>query len=321
MDLRKEIESLLFSSGKVMTEKELAELTQNKEKDVAKAMEDLKKDYGERDTSLMIVKVGEGWKLNVKEQYVNLVTKIVADTELPFPVLETLAIIAYHSPAAMQAEVVKARGTNAYEHITELIEAGFIERRKEGRSFKIFLTTKFFEYFDVEGDKDIKEYLKDVQPSETNKRTQKGKLGKLDVVDVLPETEKPENEKKIKKELGDLEIVDELTPREEDSEDNESTSFSHASKEEKVTVDNNKPDENFLSKIESQIDEISKKNDDRDDDEDFKKRMNSEETEEELTEPKEDFEEENKDKADERKEGEKETEEERNEKRKSDELF
>ena len=47
MELKKEIESLLFSSGKVMTEQELAELTNNPEIQVQEALGELKKDYDE----------------------------------------------------------------------------------------------------------------------------------------------------------------------------------------------------------------------------------------------------------------------------------
>jgi segregation and condensation protein B len=180
-DVRKEVESLLFASGKTMTEKDLSDIIGARPSDVKKAIEELKKDYDTRDTSITLMDTGEGWKMNVKEKYVTLVTKIVADTELPFPVLETLSIIAYRAPA-WQAEVIDARGTNAYEHIQSLIEGGFIERRKKGRSFELGLTQKFFEYFDVEGEKSLKMILKDVKASEPKKK----KLGDLPVVD-LPE--------------------------------------------------------------------------------------------------------------------------------------
>ncbi len=262
MELKKEIESLLFSSGKVMSVEDLADLTQKTKKDVSKALEDLKKDYEERDTSLIVIKQGNGWKLNVKEKYINLVTKIVADTELPFPILETLAIIVYKSPAAMQSEIVKIRGTNAYEHISELIERDFIERKKQGRSYKVFLTTKFFEYFDVEGDKDIKEYLKDAQPVESSKHVTK-KLGKLDVVDV-PE-EKQEKSEDPQRKLGDLKVIDT-----KEKEENEFTPGNG------ITADDVKPDNNFISDIESKIDALSKRNDEIEKDESFKRHSSDE---------------------------------------------
>jgi len=246
VELKKEIESLLFSSGKMMKEKELADLTNHSEKEAKEALESLKKDYDERDTSLVLMNSGDGWKLNVREKYMGLVTKIVADTELPFPILETLGVIAYKAPA-MQAEIVKARGTNCYEHVGILVEQGFVEKKKEGRSFKLSLTPKFFEYFDVANHEEMKEALKDVKEPE--------KMGKLEVVDVAPTEDKAKEEQKEgeKATVGDLEVVD-VPPEEE-----------------KETVDTITPDREILNSIDDRISDLSKKNDEHDEDDSFKR--------------------------------------------------
>ena len=276
MELKKEVESLLFSSGKVMSEEELAELTNSSKKDVREVLESLKKDYDERDTSLMLVQTGDSWKLNVREKYMNLVTKIVADTELPFPVLETLAVIAYKAPV-LQSEIIKARGTNAYEQIKLLVDEDFVDKKKEGRSFRLSLTPKFFKYFDVAGDKDIKEALKEVKVPE--KKVPK-KVGGLKVVDIPAEELKKEEEKE-KHRLGDLEVVDEEKQVE--------------SEEEKVTVEDNKPDESFINDINERIGKLSKRNDELDQDELFKRQEEvNKEMEEEKTEEKEEVKEEEK---------------------------
>ena len=46
------------------------------------------------------------------------------------------------------------RGSNAYEHVLELLEKGLISRHKDknGRSFNIKTTAKFNEYFKLKGD-------------------------------------------------------------------------------------------------------------------------------------------------------------------------
>ena len=46
------------------------------------------------------------------------------------------------------------RGSNAYEHVQELLEKGLISRHKDknGRSFNIKTTPKFAEYFKLKGD-------------------------------------------------------------------------------------------------------------------------------------------------------------------------
>ncbi|MBN2052322.1 SMC-Scp complex subunit ScpB [Candidatus Woesearchaeota archaeon] len=244
MELKKEVESLLFSSGKVMKEKELAELTNHSEKEVKEALESLKKDYDERDTSLFLMQTGDSWKLNVREKYLSLVTKIVADTELPFPILETLGIIAFKAPA-WQADIVKSRGTNAYEHVGLLVDEGFVEKKKEGRSFRLTLTPKFFQYFEVAGHDAMKEALKDIKEPEPKK------IGELKVVDLPPEEVKKEEEKE-KNKLGEFEVVD-VPPAKP-----------------KETIDTITPDNGFLDDIDKKIAEMSKKNDEYDEDESFK---------------------------------------------------
>lgn len=262
-ELKKELESLLFSSGKMMTEKELAELTNNTPKAVKKTLEELKADYDARDTSLVLVQANDGWKLNVRERYINLVTKIVADTELPFPVLETLSIIAFKAPI-VQAEVIRMRGTNAYEHIGVLMEGGFVEKRKKGRSFELGLTPKCYEYFDVQGDRSLKEALKDVKPKE-KKPT---KLGNLPVVDLPDEAKKIAEEGKPgaeKKMLGDFEVVD--TP-----EGEATAGVDKIEEEARPAREMFKPDNDFLKKIDDQINMLSRKNDENDQDEVFRRK-------------------------------------------------
>ncbi len=157
-----QVEALLFSAGKHLDVETLASLTGRTPQDIKKALQALKQDYDARETSLMVVDEGTSWKLHVRERYLDLVRKIVADTELARPVLETLAVAAYKSPC-LQSDVIKTRGQNAYEHLGLLLEMGFLARERHGRSFLLKLTDKFFDYFEVEGEKGIRELFKDVK--------------------------------------------------------------------------------------------------------------------------------------------------------------
>lgn len=164
-DEKYQLEALLFASGKFMTEENLSLLTGIEPKSIKPLLQSLKGDYDERKTSLMLVQEQDSWKINVREKYLDLVRKIVADTELPTSVLETLAFVAWKSPV-LQSSVVHTRGNKAYEHIAQLEEMGFVTKTKEGRSFKLKVTEKFFEYFDVEGTKDLKDMFKDIKVPE-----------------------------------------------------------------------------------------------------------------------------------------------------------
>ena len=159
---KNQIEALLFASGRFMEINTLINLTGASGKQVLiNNIEKLKKEYEERESPLMIVEEKDGWKITVRENYLPLVRKIVSETELPKTILETLAIIAWRNPV-LQSEVVNIRHNKAYDHIAELVELGFIRKEPKGRSYMLNLSEKFYEYFDVEGSKDIRDVFNKV---------------------------------------------------------------------------------------------------------------------------------------------------------------
>ena len=160
--LIEKIEALLFASGKALSvESLMGFLEYDNKKNVNSSLKKLKESYDQKKSPLMVVEQDDAWKLTVREEFLPLVRKIVADTELPKTVLETLAVIAWKSPV-LQSNVIKVRTNKAYEHVDLLERLGFITRKKEGRSFKISLSEKFYEYFDVEHG-DIRKMFKDVK--------------------------------------------------------------------------------------------------------------------------------------------------------------
>ncbi|MBN2367787.1 SMC-Scp complex subunit ScpB [Candidatus Woesearchaeota archaeon] len=161
-DYKNVIEALLFASGRLMDINTLLNLTGASGKQVLiNNINKLRQEYTDRDSPLMIVEEKDGWKLTVREAYLPHVRKIVSETELPKTILETLAVIAWKNPI-LQSEVVDIRHNKAYEHISVLEELGFIRKIPEGRSYRINLTEKFFEYFDVDGTKDIRDVFRRV---------------------------------------------------------------------------------------------------------------------------------------------------------------
>lgn len=161
-DYKRQVEALLFASGRFMDVNTLLNLTGASSKQVLiNNIDKLKNDYDNRNSPLMVVKEKDGWKLTVRENYLPLVRKIVSETELPKTILETLAIIAWKAPV-LQSEVVNIRHNKAYEHISELVELGFIRKEPSGRSYMVNLTEKFFEYFDVEGARNIRDVFRKV---------------------------------------------------------------------------------------------------------------------------------------------------------------
>ena len=165
---KQEIEAVLFASGRFLEVTHIAEILESSPSAVRKFAEQLRKEYEQREGSLQIIKEEDAYKLHVRDEFLDVVSRIIADTEVSGPVMETLAVISWRSPV-LQSEVVETRGSNAYDHIKELLERGFVTREPEGRSYRLRITEKFFEYFDVEGRDDIKEVFKEVEEAHRKK--------------------------------------------------------------------------------------------------------------------------------------------------------
>ncbi len=162
-DNEKKVEAVLFAVGREITTERIASLCSLPVWDVQEIMNKLQTEYGQRDHSLRLVQKENGWKLTVRDEFVPLVSSIVTSTELERPLTETLAVIAWKYPI-VQSEVIKLRGTGAYEHMKLLEEQGFIVKEKFARTFKVKLTPKFFEYFDLPSEEAKQAFLKRVPP-------------------------------------------------------------------------------------------------------------------------------------------------------------
>ena len=166
-NLRYKLEALLFSSAREMKVEELATLTKSSSEEVREKLNELKKDYGQRDSSITLIDYGDSFKLNVKSEHAPVVNQVVTETELSKTLMETLAIIAFKYPIK-QSDLIKLRTNKAYDHLHQLEEVGYITRQKYGRTKLIKLTPKFFEYFDLPEGK-IKFFFKELITSEKDR--------------------------------------------------------------------------------------------------------------------------------------------------------
>ena len=144
--LKSRIEAVLFVTARVLQIKEIAEILEEEPDKVEEALLELIMDYASRDGALEIDDEN-GYILQVKQEHLDIVEKL-CPVELKPPVLKTLTVIALKEP------IRQSRGSNAYEHVQELLEKGLISRHKDknGRSFNIKTTPKFAEYFKLKGD-------------------------------------------------------------------------------------------------------------------------------------------------------------------------
>ncbi len=149
--LKSRIEAVLFVTAKVLQIKDIAEILEEEPEKVEEALLELIMDYASREGALEIDDEN-GYILQVKEEHLDIVEKL-CPVELKPPVLKTLTVIALKEPIR-QSLLKDLRGSNAYEHVQELLEKGLISRHKDknGRSFNIKTTPKFAEYFKLKGD-------------------------------------------------------------------------------------------------------------------------------------------------------------------------
>ena len=146
--VKSKVEAVLFSIGHKISLDYLIKLCRSRKEDVVSALHELKGEYDQKQSSLMLVEEGDFWKFTVRDHLVPIIRKIVTETELTKSVLETLAVIAFKYPI-LQSDLIKLRTNKAYDHLIELEKAGYISRQKHGRTNLIKLTDKFFKYFDL----------------------------------------------------------------------------------------------------------------------------------------------------------------------------
>ncbi|MEK6938940.1 MAG: SMC-Scp complex subunit ScpB [Nanoarchaeota archaeon] len=199
----KRVEAVLFAVGKEISSERIAVLCSLEVPQVEKIIIRLQQDYVQRDHSLQIVKKENGWKLTVKDEFVPLVSSLVSSTELDSAMMATLAVIAWKYPI-LQSDVIKLRGSGAYDHMHQLESQGYVEKERFGRSFKLKLTKKFFEYFDLPS-AEAKQAFLDRIPLEVLKAAEQVEK-EADEVERLIDLDQKEKEGKseIQKAMGDL---------------------------------------------------------------------------------------------------------------------
>lgn len=217
LDLKRRLESLLFSSGRKIDVAELAKLCKEENLDVILvALKELQVELDEKNSSIMLVEEGGAWKFTVRSEYLPYVKKVVKQAELPKSLLETLAVVAFKSPV-LQSQIIKIRTNKAYKHLEELEKNGFLSREKKGRTKLIKLSQKFFDYFDLPPEK-IKDKFRNVAKIEQvienkegeiemRKKEQKEKVEIYRAVERIEEPLPPVVEF-VKDKLGALDVYD-----------------------------------------------------------------------------------------------------------------
>lgn len=156
------LEAILYLKAQPLTVSELAELAGCDRAQVEEGLIELMENYAHRESSLEVAETPNGYVLQLREAYHNLIQQLLP-ADLGVGALRTLAVIALKGRIS-QTDLVEIRGSNAYQHVQELVELGFVrkKRQSDGRSFWLQVTEKFHQYFQINPDQTLQltQYLK-----------------------------------------------------------------------------------------------------------------------------------------------------------------
>ena len=149
ISLPAQIEAVLYLKGKPLTISEISEALNQSTESIQEALIALMAGYSQRDTSLEISEKDSKYSLQLTKGLGELVQNLLP-VDISGATLRTLATIALKK-RILQSDLVDLRGTGAYEHIKELLNMNFVERKRQrdGRSFWITLSEKFHQTFTV----------------------------------------------------------------------------------------------------------------------------------------------------------------------------
>lgn len=159
-DLVAVVEALIFVADEPLTEKLLAEVLEEDRESIGAAVEQLKKEYEDRESGLQIREIAGGWQLSTRTELHEDVRKFLKtrpSAKLSLASLETLAVIAYKQPVTVP-EILEIRGVQSASAIKTLLDKRLIvaKGRKEtvGRPMQYGTSKDFLIQF---GLKDLSE--------------------------------------------------------------------------------------------------------------------------------------------------------------------
>jgi segregation and condensation protein B len=166
------IEAILYLKGKPLSLGEIAEYAGCDRATVEEGIMELMDNYAHRDSALEILETPNGYSLQLRSDFHDLVQRLIP-VELGLGALRTLAAIALNNPI-LQTDLIELRGSGVYQHVPELVELGFVRKRRDNdsRSYSLQVTPKFYQYFQIENLPQILEQQPPEEQLELNHQTQ-----------------------------------------------------------------------------------------------------------------------------------------------------
>ncbi len=141
------VEAVLFAATESLRVEQIVERTGLQEADVRYALRDLRRDYDNRDSAIVISSAGGNYRMVLRQECQKYIDDF-ARPAIPGGVMRTLVTIAYNQPA-LQSELVRVRGPRAYEDVKVLREMGLVSASSTGNTKELTTTPKFAEMFGI----------------------------------------------------------------------------------------------------------------------------------------------------------------------------
>ncbi|NQV00470.1 MAG: SMC-Scp complex subunit ScpB [Parcubacteria group bacterium] len=159
------LESLIFTSGKPIKIKKLAQITKLSDKEVKDELNDLNEKYKEEMRGMILVAKDEAVQMVSNPEYGSFVESLVTEDlqeDLSKIALETLSIIAYRGPIT-RAEIELIRGVSCIYILRNLMIRGLIEKTKseeDSRKSIYQVSFKFLRHLGVSSNRELPDYEK-----------------------------------------------------------------------------------------------------------------------------------------------------------------
>ncbi|MGQ4833370.1 MAG: SMC-Scp complex subunit ScpB [Candidatus Asgardarchaeia archaeon] len=141
------IKAALYIAGRPLSVESLSRIVNLPPDEVHKLVTLLKKQLNEADDIFdIVISPGPTYYLQLHPTLIKYVRRLSPKPLLSAAELKTLALIALKQPVLLST-IANLRGSQAYEHVSHLIELGFIHSEPHGRTKILSTTKRFSEYF------------------------------------------------------------------------------------------------------------------------------------------------------------------------------
>lgn len=157
MSLEEKVEAILYASENPLSVADIATVLREDKDGVMKALKTLIRDYKKRATSLDIVRTGIRYKLQLKNEFSDIVTP-VSKREVTNLELRILGFVAANSEC-LRGDIVGHFGERSRTPLEGLVHRKFLNAKKYRNTEQYSVTKEFYRYFNI-GKKDLQSRIK-----------------------------------------------------------------------------------------------------------------------------------------------------------------